>query len=248
MKTGCFSPTSYIIQPMSAALGLFRLQQVDRQMERARAELETIRKALENDAELKQALSRLDEAQSGHHRAEQQLKNAEAEASAQRIKIEQANAALYGGNVKNPKELQDLQMEVASLKKHLVTLEERQLEAMLAAETAETELQHATTSLETVQARLGNEHKTLVERQSALSAQVEQLTEERQAALAPIEASLLQTYDDLRRQKRGLAITEVEDNACAACGTTINASVQQNARSQKQLAYCPSCGRILFAN
>lgn len=233
---------------MSASLGLYRLQQVDRQMDRAHAQLESIRKTLENDAELKSALARLEKAQADNHRALNEMKNAEAEVDAQKIKIEQTDSSLYGGNVKNPKELQDLQKEIVSLKKHLTTLEERQLESMFKAESAETELRDAKIALEVIQARLGNEHNKLIEEQSSLTKQLGSLAEEREAILAPIETILLQTYEDLRRQKRGLAVTEVEDGACASCGTTINAAFQQNARSQKQLAYCPSCGRILFAN
>lgn len=232
---------------MSASLGLYRLQQVDSQMDRARAQLEAIRKTLENDTELQSALVRLKTAQEENHRSHHEMKNAEAEVDAQRIKIEQAESSLYGGNVKNPKELQDLQKDVASLKKYLVTLEERQLEAMLAAETAETELQSANTELEIIQARLGNEHKKLFEEQSLLTNRLESLAEEREAALAPIESALLETYEELRRQKHGVAVAEVDDNACTSCGTTINAALQQSARSQK-LAHCPSCGRILFPN
>lgn len=233
---------------MSASLGLYRLQQVDRQMDRALAQLETIRKTLENDAELKSALARHEKAQSENHRALHEMKNAEAEVDAQKIKIEQAESSLYGGNVKNPKELQDLQKEVASLKKHLGTLEERQLESMLKAESAENELQEAKIALELMQARLGNEHKKLIDERSSLAKQLESLTEEREAALAPIDVALLQSYEYLRQQKRGVAVTDVDDGACSSCGTTINAALQQNARSQKQLAHCPSCGRILFAN
>ena len=42
---------------MSASLGLFRLQQVDRKIDRARSQLETIRKTLENDTELRECLT-----------------------------------------------------------------------------------------------------------------------------------------------------------------------------------------------
>ena len=233
---------------MSASLGLYRLQQVDRHIDRARNRLEAIRKTLENDAELKNALSRNEKTKTEHHRAIHDLKTAEAEVEAQKIKIEQTESSLYGGNVKNPKELQDLQKEVESLKKYLVTLEERELEAMLKAETADGESQSAKDDLESVQSRLGGEHKTLIEERTSLIKQLEDLGEEREAALAPIPVDLLSVYEDLRRQKRGIAVTEVEEGTCASCGTTINAAVQQNARSQKQLVHCPSCGRILFAN
>lgn len=233
---------------MSASLGLYRLQQVDRQIDRAQTRLEVIRKTLENDAELKTALARLEKAQSGHHRTLHELTFAENEVETQKIKIEQTEASLYGGSVKNPKELQDLQREVSSLKKHLTTLEERQLELMLNVETAAEELQAAKTDFESIQSRFGGEHQRLIEERSSFMKQLERFAEEREAALAPIASDLLHTYEDLRRQKRGLAVAEVEDGACAACGTTINASIQQNARSQKSLVHCPSCGRILFAN
>jgi uncharacterized protein len=230
---------------MSSTLGLFRLQQVDRQIDRVRSQLDSIQKTLENDSELKQALNKVEVTQKENHHALHEMKNAEAEVQAQKIKIEQTESSLYSGNVKNPKELQDLQMESASLKKHLVTLEERELEAMLKAETASAEYESAKTALELLQAKRGNEHKKLIEDKESLTRQLESLADEREASLAPIDTTLLQSYEDLRKNKRGVAVSEIEDNACALCGTDINASAQQNAR--RQIVYCPSCGRILFA-
>lgn len=232
---------------MSASLGLFRLQQVDRQIDRALARLSSIQKTLENDKDLKTAQTRYESANDANLRALHAMKNAESEVNGLKIKIEQAESSLYGGSVKNPKELQDLQKDIVSLKKHLVTLEERELEAMLVSESAGAELEKVKTDLELIQARLGNEHKKLIDEQSELTKQLESLGQEREASLAPIDVSLLASYEELRKQKRGVAVTEVEDSACASCGTTLNAALQQNARSQK-LAYCPSCGRILFAN
>jgi predicted nucleic acid-binding Zn-ribbon protein len=233
---------------MSASLGLYRLQQVDRKIDRLRAQLETIRQTLENDVELSRALERVETAQKDHFHSNHQLNNIAAEAQAQKIKIEQAESSLYGGKVQNPKELQDLQKDIASLKKHLITLEERELEAMVSAETKETDLQSAKTDLELMQARLGNEHKNLLREQASIIIELGQLTEEREAALGPIEGSLLQIYESLRQQKRGVAVAEITDGGCASCGTTLNAALQQSARSPKQLSNCPSCGRILFAN
>jgi predicted nucleic acid-binding Zn-ribbon protein len=221
---------------------------VDRQIDHARSQLEDIRLTLENDSELQLTLKELQTAQASHLHANNALKNAEAEVKSQRIKIEQADSSLYGGRVQNPKELQDLQKDIVSLKKHLVTLEERELEAMIQAEDAENILQASKTKLELMQSRLGDEHKKLIADQSVFSVKLEQLAEERGATLATIESDLLQIYENLRQQKRGVAITEVSDNSCASCGATITVTLQQNSRSQKQLAHCPSCGRILYAN
>ena len=108
-------------------------------------------------------------------------------------------------------------------------------------------LQNANTQLELIQARLGSEHKKLIADQSTFVMELENLVEEREATLAPIDSSLLQIYEDLRQQRRGIAVAEITDNACAACGGTLNSAIQQSARSQK-LVNCPTCGRILYSN
>jgi uncharacterized protein len=237
-----------IIQFMSTALGLFRLQQVDSQIDRARVQLDTIRKTLENDVELKKALALVESSQAVLHSAKSNLKTAEAEAQAQKIKIEQTESSLYGGSVHNPKELQDLQKDVVSLKKHLATLEERELEAMLKVEQAEATLGEARSGLESIQSRLGGEHKSLLDQQSKLLKDLERLNQEREASATPVENGLMTIYNDLRKQKRGVAVTDFEDNSCSSCGANLTSALQQNAKSPKQLTYCPSCGRILYAS
>jgi predicted nucleic acid-binding Zn-ribbon protein len=233
---------------MSAALGLYRLQQVDSQIDQVQARLQTIQLTLENDEALRAAKELFSGATDKHKDAERDLKLSEAEVEKQRIKIEQAESSLYGGKVHNPKELQDLQKDVASLKRYLETLEERELEAMIAAETAEKELQVAKTELERVQSNLKEQHKDLTQESVSLRKNLERLHSERQAVVTDIAGQALSVYEQLRKQKRGLAITTIDDNSCEACGTTLTASQQQTARSPSQLFHCPTCGRILYAN
>ncbi|HEY3473778.1 MAG TPA: C4-type zinc ribbon domain-containing protein [Anaerolineales bacterium] len=233
---------------MSAALGLYRLQQVDSQIDQIQARLRTIQQTLENDAELLAARDQFSEAEAKHKEAERGLKLSEAEFEKQRIKIEQTEASLYGGNVHNPKELQDLQKDVASLKRHLQTLEERELEAMLLAEETEQALQAAKANLERVQSNLREQDQTLANESAALRRDLERLNSERQAVVTDIASQALNIYNQLRQQKRGLAIATIADNSCEACGTTLTPSQQQTARSTTQLFHCPTCGRILYAN
>jgi predicted nucleic acid-binding Zn-ribbon protein len=232
---------------MSASLGLFRLQQVDRQIDRVQAQLDAIRKTLENDVELRSAMDRVETEEKQSYRLRHDLKLIEVEAESQQIKIQQAESSLYGGNVHNPKELQDLQNDVASLKRHLTTLEDRELQAMDKVEKAESNLQAAKTDLEGLQSRLGDQHKKLLDDQAALMKDLERLASEREAALAPIESHLLEVYEGLRQQRRGVAVTGISDNSCDSCGSRLTAAIQQNARSTTQIVHCPSCGRILYA-
>src|SRR5688572_10945181 len=153
---------------MSAALGLYRLQQVDSQIDQIQARLKTIQQTLENDIELRSANERFISAEERHKESEHLLKLSEADVEKQCLKIEQTESSLYGGKVHNPKELQDLQKDVASLKRHLETLEERQLEAMIAAETAENDLQRAKASLEQMQANRKEQNKDLAQESEVL--------------------------------------------------------------------------------
>lgn len=233
---------------MSAALGLYRLQQVDSQIDQIQARLKVIRETLENDLDLQAATRQFTSADNDYADAQRALKQSEAEVEKQRIKIEQAEASLYGGRVHNPKELQDLQKDVASLKRYLETLEERELEAMLRVETSEKESQAARANLNHVQSNRSDQNRDLTQERELLHKNLERLNTERQAVVRDLAQQQLGVYDRLRQQRRGIAVTTISDAACAACGTTLTPSQQQNARSTSQLFNCPSCGRILYAN
>ncbi len=232
---------------MSAALGLYRLQQIDSQMDQARARLETIRQALENDVELRAASERVASTEAAAREAERALRTAEANNQSQHIKIEQAESSLYGGAVRNPKELQDLQNDVASLKKYLATLEDRLLEAMLASDSAASALDAARAALKQVESNRGDQSLKLTSERMELAHALERFEAERKAASSPLDAQALDQYESLRRERRGLAVATLSDGSCAACGSTLTPAHQQSVRSSGQIVHCPTCGRILFS-
>ncbi|MEW6285583.1 MAG: hypothetical protein AB1509_05110 [Chloroflexota bacterium] len=231
---------------MSAALGLYRLQQVDSQMDALRARLAVIRQTLENDLELRAAAEALSAAEALHKQAASALKLSEAEVERQSLKITQTEASLYSGNVKNPKELQDLQSDIVSLKKHLAALEERELEAMLRAEETEKKLEQAKAQLADIQSNVLTQHRDLAAESETLTKDLERLESERQAIVQNLDEQFIKTYEGLRQHKRGIAVALLSDDSCSACGTTLTASQQQFARLP-QLFYCPTCGRVLYA-
>ncbi len=233
---------------MSAALGLYRLQQVDSQIDQIQSRLKANQQVLDNDDQLRAANLLFATAENQDKEAAHLVKQSELEVEKQRIKIQQAESSLYGGLVKNPKELQDLQKDIASLKRHLETLEERQLEAMEVAESAEKDLNTANLALEKLKSSRGDQFGHLAKENEKLNRDVETLLSERSAVMKDISTSMINVYDQLRKQRRGIAVATINDDSCAACGTTLNAALQQNARSASQLFNCPTCGRILYAN
>ena len=234
-------------EAMSAALGLFRLQQVDTRISQMEARLRKIQETLDNDSELQAAMQKLTAAEREEHRIEQDRRAAEEGARDQRIKIQQAEASLYGGKVQNPKELRELEADVVSLKKHLASIEEQELEAMVQLEMVQASVQGARNELETIRSRLGQDNLHLLDEQASLARQLADLQTERNAALQPIGSGVLRAYDLLRQERRGLAVAEITDDSCGACGTTLTAALRQSARHSADLVHCPACGRILYA-
>ena len=233
---------------MSQTLSLYRLQQVDIQIERAHARLQAIQKMLDDDADLRLANDKADSTDAQCQSADRDLKQAEADAQNQRIKIEQTEASLYSGKGHSPKELQDLQNDVTALKRHLITLEDVQLEAMVKVETSINENQAAQTDLQTEQNRSSEQTRGLREEQAALQKELEKLFSERAAAAGPIPPDTVRLYDQLREQRRGLAVAAIRDNSCSACGSGLTAAQMQSSRASSQMAFCPSCGRILYGS
>lgn len=231
---------------MSQPFKLFRLQQLDSHLDQAQARLTQIEAALSDDRELSLARSQAQEAENLVESERKALRRAEEEVKSQRVKIEQTEATLYGGKVRNPKELQDLQQETASLKRYLSVLEDRQLERMIALEDAEKIRTGALDQLEGTQQRNLQSNSALVKEQSSLLDEVRNLQAERQAEIGSIPEADLALYQNLRQQRRGVAVAKVIDKTCSACGSTLSSALLHASRSPNQLTRCDTCGRILY--
>ncbi|MBT3338147.1 MAG: hypothetical protein HN855_14450 [Anaerolineae bacterium] len=231
---------------MSATFQLYRLQQVDSQIDKAQKRLDEIQRIIENNTELKRAKAYLANCESSHQSTEKTLRQAEAEVKKQHVKIEQTEAMLYGGTIKNPKEIQDLQNKSESLKRYLSSLQDVQLEAMLAHEEESETLQSAQSALDALKAKLIQQNSQLAGEQGVLDQEKERLLKERSIAQPAVPEELLTKYDQLRKQKNGVAISSILDGSCSACGAMLTQSHQQKARST--LVYCPSCKRMIYAS
>jgi hypothetical protein len=231
---------------MSQPFQLYRLQQLDSQIDQAQARLDKIELALSDNRELMEAESQAEQTSSALEERRKAMQRAENEVKAQRLKIEQTESTLYGGKVRNPKELQDLQNETAALKRYLGTLEDRQLEQMIAYEEAEGEYQLAVERRDQVRAQKSARDQKLSGEQASIIDEIGRLQVERQAATTSIPEADLQLYAQLRQQRRGVAVARVIDTYCSACGSTLSAALLHAARSPNQLTRCDSCGRILY--
>ncbi|HBX69045.1 MAG TPA: hypothetical protein DEH25_06600 [Chloroflexi bacterium] len=232
---------------MSRSQNLYHLQQIDTKIDQARQRLEQIEVLLSDNANLRKATVLSQRAEKNLEMAKKDLREAESKVKEQRIKIEQSEAALYGGSIRNPKELQDLQNEVAALKRFLEILEERQLESMLVVDEAGAKNQDAQNILKKYRTQAEKQQASLMQERDQIIHEGQNLNNLRGGADKVIAAEDRKIYERLRKQHAGVAVAKVRDQACGACGSTLTASLFQAARSPSQIIFCDSCGRILYA-
>lgn len=225
---------------------LFRLQQIDTQLDQANNRLREIEKAISENPILDQAAQALQEAENGFGTRETALTSTEDAVRAQHTKIEQTESTLYSGKVSNPKELQDMQNETAALKRYLLVLEDRQLEAMIFYDEAHEKQQTALSQYEQLNEKVKQENQEFFKEQTVVQKDIDRLTIEKQSLINSINAELITIYDQLHRQKRGVAVAKVTEKTCSACGSSLTPALIQTTHSPNQITYCPSCGRVLY--
>ena len=178
--------------------------------------------------------------------ARQTVRHAEEETRRQQQRITETDKTLYGGGVRNPKELQDLQEEAASLRRYLSVLEERQLQTMQQSEDGEKTVSDAQNRREELERLRADAESKLRAEQTALRGTLETLGIQREAAVSEITPEDLEKYNSVRRAKRGLAVVRMEGGSCAGCGVAPSTSRVNSARSGQEIVQCGNCGRILY--
>lgn len=231
---------------MNQAFHLFRLQQIDTQLDQVTASLAEINRLLSNDETVRIASLAVDDSGKLLHQEKQKLKQLEFAVKEQQIKINQCESNLYGGKIRNPKELQDLQKDIASLKKHLAIMEDQQLEAMVSVEQRESEDANAHDQLRLAQAAFAEKSASWLGQKDQLIRNIDRLNAERATIVPPIDPDNVRIYESIRRRKSGVAVTTARDGSCVVCGTNIRPMELQSARAAQELVYCTSCGRILY--
>ena len=231
---------------MSEALTLFRIQALDSKIDKIKSRLDEINHKLSDDKRIVLAKKKLGKAEAQAKKIRIQLHQIMDKVEAQRIKQKTTQTALFSGRIKNPKELEDLQMESEALKRYIAQLEDEQLEMMITNEDAENAESKAKHNLEQVKGHSIEQNAALLGERSKLENDLERMLREKEAVLPAIPPESLQLYTQLREKKRGTAVAAVADGGCSICGQVLTPADLQSIHSSEKLIFCPSCGRILF--
>ena len=233
---------------MTQAEALYHLQEIDLNIQRVHQRLVEVAAALADESRVEAAQRAVVEARSTLTPQQTQARNLDLEMQSNAEKSRATEEQLYSGRVRNTKEMQDMQMEIQSLKKRYEQLEERLLEVMFSVEAGEAALNSAQSELQSVQETRQHERDGLLAEQTALNAHLARLKEERQSALVPIQTESLDLYMKLKPRKNNQPVAFMIGISCALCGVEQTGIIEKEVRRGQTLTTCLSCGRILLYN
>lgn len=233
---------------MSRSATLLQLQGFDLDLDAHRARLQAIEHELGADPAVQAAQRALLDAHNQLHTARVAVQGLEYDNQVLAEKIAEVNDRIYNGGVTNPKVLQELQKELESLQRRRETLEEKQFEALMAAETAEAHHAQLQLQLDQAEAAAASAHSDLRQERERHLLVMGNLEGDREGVLAQVPPADRETYERLRAAKKGRAVAILDENACGACGVELSSGLSQTVRQTTELVLCRQCGRILCAN
>lgn len=230
---------------MTQAEALFHLQEIDFQLIQAQKRLNEIATILADNKLILEAQTQVETAQKTLTPLQTRARNLELEIQSASEKIRLTDQQLYSGKVRNPKELQEMQQEIQSLKNRTRELEDVLLETMLNVENAENTLSEKQADLQQLTIQSENDHQHLIDEQKKLHGDIKALRQKREVVLPPITPESLKIYDSLRPRKNNQPIALLVNGSCSVCRVEQDMAVINEVRKAQKLIPCASCGRLL---
>jgi predicted nucleic acid-binding Zn-ribbon protein len=233
---------------MNQAQALYHLQVIDLDIYRQQLRLQEINKLLGENERIREAEQQCESAENALAPWAAKVRDLELEIKGLGTKTTAVEQRLYSGTVSNPKELQDMQEEVASLKRRRQQLEDSLLEAMIEVEAGESAVVEATQQLADVRSEWESSQQDLITERDDLRRSLDDLQQDRKAAVATIDAQNMTLYEKLYKSKRRQPVSPIVDKTCKLCGVGQTSAVIQKLRQGREIVYCPNCGRVLVKN
>lgn len=230
---------------MSQVAQLFHLQEIDSEIDEKKQRLGAVLKALKGPEALVEAKNEAAETAVTLTKWQTRRQDLSLENKGLRQKIKSAENRLYSGNVKNPKELEDLQHSIESMGRQRSALEDELLEAMIELEDAEAANKAAREHLAAEESKWETNEVELLAEKNELAVRLGHLMDSRKAAAAQVPAGPLKTYENLRQKRGGTAVVRLRGDQCLGCRITVSANTIRQGREGK-MVFCDGCGRIVY--
>lgn len=232
---------------MSVIGQLYQLQRVDLEREESMAHLAEVEASLGETEDLKQAREMVAEMDAQLGQLRKQVRELELEVGTVEDKLKKNQDQLYGGYVRNPKELKSLQEEAAALRRHRSQLEDKELELMIAIEEGEAELAERQARLLQIEESWRADQAGMFAERERLQQRQAELEEQKDGMRAGLGSKDLAFYDDLQSRLGGKGIALLKGGICQVCGVDVPMTVARAAERGQGLNYCPICDRLLYA-
>ncbi len=229
---------------MSVAVRLYQLQELDLAIESRGQALSQIASQLGESETVVRAQARLASESQRLEELGRQQRSTEWEIDGLVANLAITEKKLYSGEIRNPKELTNLQQEVDGMRARRNQLEDKVLAIMEQVETATASVASRGSELETLEVEWRSQQQQLSKDMEQVKTLLSELNHKRQQLLARIDPQAVEVYNGLKKQK-GTAVAEVEQGMCRGCRISLPITELQRARGDS-LVRCSSCGRILF--
>ncbi len=231
---------------MRAVMLLAQLNEADLAVDSAVARQAEIAEALKEPLPLRAARADLKAASAEVARWEAEQNDRELVQKDATGKLQLAESRLYGGKVRVAKELQDLESDVAQLRRQLAATEDTLLEALVAVEAAREAESQRRELVERLAAEFATQSARLRAEGAQLQVKLPQLQARQRSARSAVPPALLPLYDSLRSRKGGKAVVQLDGDECSACMVAIPPTRLEAAREGSELVYCENCGRVVW--
>ncbi len=229
---------------MSRASVLLRLQQIDDRITQLRSEIASVQASISGDPELERLRAAERAAQEEHRELATGARLSELEATSLQTRIREMDRKLYGGTIRNPAELMEMQRELDALRVKLSGAEDDALERMEQVETAVETVRSMSKLVAVREAARSTAMEPLRERLAALTAQLETTNTERDALRAEAEPGDLSLYERIASHRRP-AVTSLVGELCGGCRMPVSNEERRAVRTGTGLTQCANCDRIL---
>ncbi|HEY4712233.1 MAG TPA: C4-type zinc ribbon domain-containing protein [Dehalococcoidia bacterium] len=223
---------------------LYKLQQLDLELQSKQQELEDVEIQLSDDKALVAAESKLASQKEQLGDLKKKQKSAEWELEDLQEKVKQIDSKLYSGKTKDPKELINLEKEVKFLKSQIGLKEDALLGLMSQVEEIEAEVKTIAEELGRLKQEWEQRQVTLGQKKKEIEIMLVRLGRDRNTLAQQIDSAALNTYERIKLA-RGQAVVKVERGKCQGCHITVATSQWQKVKAG-DLIQCSSCNKILY--
>jgi len=228
---------------------ILEMQSLDNEIMQANTKLKSlpeIEQLLHIDKRITTATDELAVVKSEADQIALELRRGEVDVETVTDRIKKDEARLASGNA-TPKELEQLQHEVGTLKKRQESLEEIELEIMIRNDAVTARSNTLTTdlaSLQTLKDEIAGRLKTATDEINKVLADKNTA---RNLVANQIEKPLLELYEKIRGNGGGVGAAALVGNKCNGCNLAINAVEMERIKSlsKDELLRCEECRRIL---